>query len=110
MWGSFAAGRYRRHLHGDGIERGRRGSDERNGDGDGHSSIGLNAGLDGGDGLDVRTDSNSCTRSDVLAAGASYPAITVTVDVASDATSPQVNSVDGDRAVDQRRQRRRIRR
>ena len=38
-------------------------------------------------------ESNSCTRSDVLAAGASYPAITVTVDVASDATSPQVNSV-----------------
>ena len=29
----------------------------------------------------------------MLAAGASYPAITVTVDVADDATSPQVNSV-----------------
>lgn len=38
-------------------------------------------------------EGNSCTRSDVLAAGASYPAITVTVDVASDATTPQVNSV-----------------
>ncbi len=37
--------------------------------------------------------SNGCTRSDVLAAGASYPPITVTVDVSDDAPSPQVNSV-----------------
>ena len=36
---------------------------------------------------------NSCTRADALAAGASYPAITVTVNVASNATSPQVNAV-----------------
>ncbi len=36
--------------------------------------------------------SNSCSRSDVLAAGASYPAITVTVNVFSNATSPQVNT------------------
>lgn len=35
----------------------------------------------------------SCTRSDGLAAGASYPAITVTVNVSAAATSPQVNSV-----------------
>ena len=35
----------------------------------------------------------SCTRSDALAAGASYPAITVTVSVSATATSPQVNSV-----------------
>ena len=35
----------------------------------------------------------SCTRSDPLAAGANYPAITVTVDVASNAGSPQVNAV-----------------
>lgn len=35
----------------------------------------------------------SCTRSDVLAPGASYPAVTVTVDVASNAGSPQVNTV-----------------
>ena len=34
-----------------------------------------------------------CTRSDVLAAGASFPAITVTVNVATKATSPQVNTV-----------------
>jgi Beta-propeller repeat/Divergent InlB B-repeat domain/Domain of unknown function DUF11 len=33
----------------------------------------------------------SCTRSDALAAGASYPGITVTVNVASNASSPQVN-------------------
>jgi uncharacterized repeat protein (TIGR01451 family) len=46
-----------------------------------------------GTGWTCAADSNTCTRSDVLAAGASYPAITVTVDVASDATSPQVNSV-----------------
>jgi uncharacterized repeat protein (TIGR01451 family) len=36
---------------------------------------------------------NNCTRSDALAVGASYPAITVTVNVAADATSPQVNAV-----------------
>ena len=34
------------------------------------------------------TAANNCTRSDVLAAGASYPAITVTVNVASNAGSP----------------------
>jgi hypothetical protein len=36
---------------------------------------------------------NACTRSDALAAGASYPPITVTVNVATNATSPQVNAV-----------------
>jgi hypothetical protein len=36
---------------------------------------------------------NTCARSDVLGAGLSYPAITVTVNVASNATSPQVNQV-----------------
>lgn len=36
---------------------------------------------------------NSCTRGDALAGGGSYPPITVTVEVASDATSPQINSV-----------------
>lgn len=35
----------------------------------------------------------TCTRSDVLAAGASYPPVTVTVTVAPNASSPQVNSV-----------------
>jgi hypothetical protein len=35
---------------------------------------------------------NVCTRSDVLAGGASYPVITVSVNVAVDATSPQVNT------------------
>jgi hypothetical protein len=35
---------------------------------------------------------NVCTRSDVLAGGASYPVITVNVNVAADATSPQVNT------------------
>jgi uncharacterized protein (TIGR03437 family) len=35
----------------------------------------------------------TCTRSDVLAAGSSYPAITVTVNVAANSTSPQVNTV-----------------
>jgi sugar lactone lactonase YvrE len=35
----------------------------------------------------------TCTRADALAAGASYPAITVTVNVATHATSPQVNAV-----------------
>jgi RHS repeat-associated protein len=35
--------------------------------------------------------SNSCTRSDALAGGASYPSITSTVNVAANASSPQVN-------------------
>jgi len=35
----------------------------------------------------------TCTRSDALAAGGSYPAITVTVNVAANATSPRVNQV-----------------
>jgi subtilase family serine protease len=35
----------------------------------------------------------TCTRSDVLNGGLSYPAITVTVNVASNASSPQVNQV-----------------
>jgi uncharacterized repeat protein (TIGR01451 family) len=36
---------------------------------------------------------NTCSRSDALAAGASYPDITVTVNVLATATSPQVNQV-----------------
>ena len=36
---------------------------------------------------------NSCSRSDALDPGASYPVITVTVNVAGNAVSPQVNSV-----------------
>ncbi|MGA9624175.1 MAG: DUF4082 domain-containing protein, partial [Bryobacteraceae bacterium] len=36
---------------------------------------------------------NARTRSDALAAGAAYPAITVTVNVAANATSPQINAV-----------------
>ena len=36
---------------------------------------------------------STCTRSDALAAGSSYPTIAVTVNVAANATSPQVNSV-----------------
>jgi uncharacterized protein (TIGR03437 family) len=35
----------------------------------------------------------TCTRSDALAAGSSYPAITVTVNVSASATSPQVNTI-----------------
>ena len=37
--------------------------------------------------------SNTCTRSDLLSGGASYPSITVTVNVAINAISPQVNQV-----------------
>ena len=36
---------------------------------------------------------NSCSRNDVLSGGASYPAITVIVNVAANASSPQVNQV-----------------
>src|SRR5580704_11151801 len=35
---------------------------------------------------------NSCSRSDALAGGASYPPITATVNVAASATSPQINT------------------
>jgi uncharacterized repeat protein (TIGR01451 family) len=37
--------------------------------------------------------SNTCSRSDALASGASYPSLTVTVDVQFNAASPQVNQV-----------------
>ncbi|MGD0302075.1 MAG: SBBP repeat-containing protein, partial [Bryobacteraceae bacterium] len=37
--------------------------------------------------------STNCTRSDALAGGSSYPAITATVNVAASASSPQVNQV-----------------
>ena len=40
---------------------------------------------------------NSCTRGDALAGGASYPPITVTVEVAANATSPQLNVVTAER-------------
>ena len=46
-----------------------------------------------GAGWGVRSTRNYCTRSNALAGGASYPPITATVDVAADATSPQVNAV-----------------
>jgi uncharacterized repeat protein (TIGR01451 family) len=36
---------------------------------------------------------NACTRTDVVAVGASYPQITVTVNVASNAPTPQLNKV-----------------
>ena len=36
-------------------------------------------------------NASTCTRSDVLSSGASYPAITATVNVATSASSPQVN-------------------
>jgi len=46
-----------------------------------------------GAGWNCAIGGTTCTRSDALAGGASYPAITVTVIVAADATSPQVNTV-----------------
>jgi uncharacterized repeat protein (TIGR01451 family) len=39
------------------------------------------------------TAANNCTRSDALNGGASYPSITVTVNVAANASSPHVNMV-----------------
>jgi uncharacterized repeat protein (TIGR01451 family) len=45
-----------------------------------------------GSGWTCTVSPSTCTRSDVLAAGMSYGAITVMVDVASNATSPQVNT------------------
>jgi hypothetical protein len=46
-----------------------------------------------GSGWTCPVGGTACTRSDPLSAGASYPVITVTVNVGSNATSPQVNSV-----------------
>ena len=46
-----------------------------------------------GTGWTCLTNSTTCTRSDPLNAGSSYPAITVTVNVAANASSPQVNQV-----------------
>jgi uncharacterized repeat protein (TIGR01451 family) len=46
-----------------------------------------------GTGWTCPSGGTTCTRSDALAAGASYPPITVTVNVAANATSPQVNAV-----------------
>ena len=45
-----------------------------------------------GSGWTCTAGSNTCTRSDALAAGMSYAAITVTVNVAANSTSPQVNT------------------
>ena len=45
-----------------------------------------------GSGWTCPVGGNTCTRSDSLAAGISYGAITVTVNVAANATSPQVNT------------------
>jgi uncharacterized repeat protein (TIGR01451 family) len=46
-----------------------------------------------GTGWTCPSPGNACSRSDALAAGASYPAITVTVNVSATASSPQVNQV-----------------
>jgi hypothetical protein len=46
-----------------------------------------------GTGWTCASGGNSCTRSDALAAGAGYPAITVVVKVKPNASSPQVNQV-----------------
>jgi hypothetical protein len=48
----------------------------------------LAAGASTGTGWSCSITPLACTRSDALAAGASYPAISVTVDVAADASSP----------------------
>lgn len=54
---------------------------------------GLTATAIAGSGWTCTLGTLSCTRNDALAAGASYPAITVTVNVAAAAASPQTNSV-----------------
>jgi uncharacterized repeat protein (TIGR01451 family) len=46
-----------------------------------------------GTGWTCPVGTNSCTRSDALSEGTSYPAITATVNVSSSATSPQANQV-----------------
>ena len=46
-----------------------------------------------GTGWTCPSTGNTCTRSDALGPASSYPAITVTVNVAANASSPQVNQV-----------------
>ncbi len=51
---------------------------------------GLTLALIGGTGWSC--SGNTCSRSDILGPGASYPALTATISVATHATSPQINS------------------
>jgi hypothetical protein len=53
--------------------------------------VGLSLSSMAGTGWTCATGGNTCTRSDALAAGASYPAITVTVNVASNAPASLTN-------------------
>ena len=46
-----------------------------------------------GDGWTCPNGATACTRSDVLGAGFSYPAITVTVNIATNSATPRINSV-----------------
>lgn len=64
--------------------------------------VGLTATALAGDGWTCVVATVSCTRGDALAAGASWPPITLTVNVASNATSPIVNvaSVAGGGEID----------
>ena len=55
--------------------------------------LGLTLDSMAGTGWTCAADANSCTRSDALAGGASYPPITVTVDVNDQSISPEVNLV-----------------
>ena len=55
--------------------------------------VGLTATAISGTGWACTLATLTCTRSDALASGASYPAITLTVNVAGNAASPLVNSV-----------------
>ncbi|MEO8977610.1 MAG: IPTL-CTERM sorting domain-containing protein, partial [Casimicrobiaceae bacterium] len=54
---------------------------------------GLSATTISGTGWACTQPAGPCTRSDVLAAGASYPVLTLTVNVSAGATSPLVNTV-----------------
>jgi len=54
--------------------------------------VGLTAAAMGGTGWTCNLATTTCTRSDALSGGASYPAITLTVNVASDAPSSVTNT------------------
>ncbi len=54
--------------------------------------VGLSATSISGNGWTCNTGSLSCSRADSLSAGASYPPITITVNVASHAASPVINT------------------
>jgi hypothetical protein len=99
-----------RHVCHHGEQR-RHATGQRDGDGDGDAARGVDPGIDGrAPGGLVRPRAASCTRADALAAGASYPAITVTGERGGECARQRNQHGDGvGRGRDEHRQRHRQR-